>query len=86
MVLTFCYYAKCKFTAVAESYRDVVCGEANENTLYLFAMVELYRRTRQTDVMSMVNQSRLRLLGHCLRIDTESPPQRSRALDLYCST
>ena len=50
----------------------------------IISNVELYRRTRQADVMSMVNQARLRLLGHCLRMDTESPPQR--ALDLYCNT
>ena len=37
--LNICYYAKCKFTAVAECYGDVDCGEATENTLYLFAML-----------------------------------------------
>ena len=37
--LNICYYAKCKFTALAECYGGVVCDEAGENTLYLFAMV-----------------------------------------------
>ena len=37
----------------------------------------LYRCTRQCDIISTVNKARMRLLGHCLRMDTQSPPQRA---------
>ena len=45
---------------------------------------DLYLRTKQTDIVHHVNQSRLRLLGHCLRMSPESPPQQ--ALELYNDT
>ena len=41
---------------------------------------ELYRRTRQPDIANLVDQARVRLLGHCLRMDPQSPPQQALAL------
>ena len=41
----------------------------------------LYRRTGQCDIADMVEKARVRLLGHCLRMDIQSPPQR--ALEIF---